>query len=127
MAGRVQDKVVVVTGAAQGIGRGCAELLAREGARVVVGDIQDGAGEAVASGIRAGGGAAHYVHADVQDEAECAALVAAAVATYGRLDALVNNVGWYPRATLEETTTALWEQVLNVNLRSAFYCCKHAV
>ena len=127
MAGRVQDKVVVVTGAAQGIGRGCAELLAQEGARVVIGDMQDAAGERAAAAICAAGGQACFQHTDVREEAQCAALMAFAVATYGRLDGLLNNVGWYPRATLEETTTELWEQILSVNLRSAFYCCKYAV
>jgi NAD(P)-dependent dehydrogenase (short-subunit alcohol dehydrogenase family) len=51
----------------------------------------------------------------------------AAVRAYGRLDGLVNNVGWFPRATLEDTTAELWHQVLDVNLSGAFYCCKHAV
>ena len=127
MAGRVRDKVVVITGAAQGIGRGCAELLAQEGARVMIGDVQEAAGAAAAAAIRAAGGDAAFRQTDVVVEEQCAALMNAAVQTYGRIDALVNNVGWFPRATLEETTTDLWEQVLNVNLRSAFYCCKYAV
>jgi NAD(P)-dependent dehydrogenase (short-subunit alcohol dehydrogenase family) len=127
MAGRVEGKVVVVTGGAQGIGRACAEELAAHGARVVIGDIQDERGAEAAAAIRAAGGDARFHRADVCVEADCAALIAAAVTTYGRLDGLVNNVGWFPRATLEETTTELWEQVLNVNLRSAFYCCKVAV
>ena len=125
--GRMAGKVVVVTGAARGIGRGCAEMLAREGACVAIGDILDDLGEAVASGIRTAGGDARYRHADVTDEEQCRALIEGAVAAYGRLDGLVNNVGWYPRATLEETTTELWDHVLAVNLRGAFYCCKHAV
>jgi NAD(P)-dependent dehydrogenase (short-subunit alcohol dehydrogenase family) len=54
-------------------------------------------------------------------------LIQTARETYGRIDVLVNNVGWFPRATLEETTTELWEQVLQINLRSAFYCCKYAI
>ncbi len=127
MPGRMQDKVVVITGAAQGIGRGCAEMLAREGARVVIGDIQVEAGEAVASGIREAGGDAFCVRTDVVEEADCAALMHAAVERYGRLDGLLNNVGWYPRLTLEETTTEMWERIMNINLRGAFYCCKHAV
>jgi NAD(P)-dependent dehydrogenase (short-subunit alcohol dehydrogenase family) len=126
MAGRMAGKVVIVTGAAQGIGRGCADLLAAEGARVVIGDVQAEPGAAAVAAIRAAGGQATFQAADVRDEGQCAALCAAAVAAYGRLDALVNNVGWFPRATLEETTTELWEAVLQVNLRSAFYCCKHA-
>jgi len=126
MADRVEGKVAVVTGAARGIGRGCADMLAREGARVVIGDVRDADGEAVAAAIRAAGGDALFQRTDVVEEGQCAALVDAAVRAFGRLDILVNNVGWFPRATLEETTTALWEQVLNVNLRGAFYCCKHA-
>ena len=127
MPGRTQGKVVVVTGGAQGIGRGCADLLASEGARVVIADIQAPEGEAAAAAIRAAGGDAVFVQTDVVQEDQCARLMSAAVSTYGGLHAVVNNVGWFPRATLEETTTDLWEQVLNVNLRSAFYCCKHAV
>jgi NAD(P)-dependent dehydrogenase (short-subunit alcohol dehydrogenase family) len=127
MGERVAGKVVVVTGSAAGIGRGCAEMLAREGARVVLGDIQDEAGEAVAAGIREAGGEARYVHADVTREEECRALIEAAVETYGGLHGLVNNVGWFPRASLEETTAEFWDHVLRVNLWGAFFCCKHAV
>jgi NAD(P)-dependent dehydrogenase (short-subunit alcohol dehydrogenase family) len=125
--GRVAGKVIVVTGAAQGIGHGCAEMLASEGARVVIGDVREDEGEAAAAAIRAGGGTALFQPVDVTDEVQCAALIDAAVAAYGRLDGLVNNAGWYPRATLEETTTELWEQVLAVNLRGPFDLCKHAV
>lgn len=127
MTGRVADKVAVITGAAQGIGRGCAEILAREGARVVIGDLQEEAGLAAVDEIRASGGQATFQRADVEEEDHCAALVAAAIQTYGRLDILVNNAGWFPRATLEETTTELWDRIINVNLRGAFYCCKYAV
>jgi len=127
MQGRVAGKVVVVTGAAQGIGRGCAEMLARQGARVVVGDTQQEKGQAVVAAIQAAGGEALFRRTDVVHEDQCAALIAAAVEAFGRLDALVNNAGWFPRATLEETTTALWDDILNVNLRGPFYCCKHAV
>jgi NAD(P)-dependent dehydrogenase (short-subunit alcohol dehydrogenase family) len=127
MAGRLAGKVVVVTGAARGIGRGCAEMLAREGASVIIGDVREDEGTATVEAIKAAGGEAHFVRTDVLLEDECAALAQAAVTTYGKLDGLLNNVGWFPRAVLEETTTELWDQVLNVNLRGAFYCCKHAV
>jgi NAD(P)-dependent dehydrogenase (short-subunit alcohol dehydrogenase family) len=127
MTGRVQGKVAVVTGAAQGIGRGCAEMLAREGARVVVGDIQQDKGQEVVAAIRRGGGEALFQHVDVVEEQQCKQLIDAAVQAYGRLDIVVNNAGWYPRATLEETTTELWESILHVNLRGAFFCCKYAV
>jgi NAD(P)-dependent dehydrogenase (short-subunit alcohol dehydrogenase family) len=124
---RLTDKVIIITGAAQGIGRGCAEMVAREGARVVLGDIQIEKGAKVAAALCAEGGEVIFQPADVVQEEQCAALIERAVTRYGRLDGLVNNVGWFPRATLEETTTKLWEEVLAVNLRGAFYCCKHAV
>jgi len=124
---RLRDKVVIVTGAARGIGLGCARLLAGEGAKVVLGDVQKARGEKSAAEIRKEGGEAVFCAVDVRDEQQCAALMEMAVKVYEKLDGLVNNAGWFPRATLEQTTTELWEQVLQVNLRSAFYCCKHAV
>src|SRR5256885_17271322 len=127
MSNRLQEKVVIVTGAAQGIGFGCARLLAAEDAAVVLGDIQKERGEQSAAIIRKEGGEALFCPADVREEQQCAALIEKAVQSYGKLNGLVNNAGWFPRATLEETTTELWEQILQVNLRSAFYCCKHAV
>lgn len=127
MTGRLSGKAIVVTGAAQGIGFGCVRLVASEGAAVVLGDTQTQKGEEAAAEIRANGGKAHFVHADVKKESDCAALIQAARKTFGRLDGLVNNAGWFPRATLESTTTELWDEVLQVNLRGAFYCCKHAV
>jgi NAD(P)-dependent dehydrogenase (short-subunit alcohol dehydrogenase family) len=127
MSNRLNGKVVVVTGAAQGIGFGCASLIAAEGAAVVLGDIQEERGELAAARIRSAGGKAHFCMADVKNEEQCSGLVEEAIRSLGRLDGLVNNAGWFPRATLEGTTTELWEEVMQVNLRGAFYCCKHAV
>lgn len=127
MGERLLGKVAIVTGAAQGIGYGIAAMLAREGARVVIGDIHAERGEAAAAAIRAAGGVAHFCHTDVREEARCEQLVASASEHFERLDILVNNAGIYPRAALEETTTELWDDVLNITLRSAFYCCKYAV
>ena len=127
MSNRLQDKVVVITGAAQGIGFGCARQCAAEGATVVLADIQKDRGEQAAVTIRSEGSRASFHPVDVRDESQCAALIDHAFSTHKRLDGLVNNVGWFPRATLEQTTTQLWEEVLSVNLRSAFYCCKYAV
>jgi len=127
MSNRLSGKVVVITGAAQGIGFGCASLIASERAAVVLGDIQQQNGEQAAEKIRASGGKAVFVHADVKKESDCAELIKAARNLHGRIDGLVNNAGWFPRATLEATTTELWDEVLQVNLRGAFYCCKYAV
>ena len=127
MSKRLEGKVVLVTGAAQGIGFACARMAAAEGASVVLGDIQKERGEEAAAAIRKEGGQAVFQHADLTDETQCIALVDAATKTFGRLNGVVNNAGWFPRARLEETTTELWEKVLQVNLRSAFYVTKHAV
>ncbi len=127
MSNRVAKKVAIVTGAAQGIGRGCAQLLASEGASVVIADIQDGKAEALISELRKTNCEVVYFRTDVCNEQDCAHLVERTIERYSRLDVLVNNAGWFPRATLEETTTDLWDHVLNTNLRGAMYCCKYAV
>jgi len=127
MAQRLAGKVVLVTGAAQGIGFACARMAAAEGASVILGDIQKERGEEAASKIQKEGGNAFFQYVDLTDESQCAALVDAAIKRFRKLDGLVNNAGWFPRARLEETTTELWDKVLNVNLRSAFYVTKFAV
>jgi NAD(P)-dependent dehydrogenase (short-subunit alcohol dehydrogenase family) len=126
MSNRLSEKVVIVTGAAQGIGFACASLIAAEGAAVVLGDIQEKRGELAAARIRSAGGKAHFCIVDVKNEEQCSGIVENAISSFGRLDGLVNNAGWFPRATLEGTTTELWDEVMQVNLRGAFYCCKHA-
>lgn len=127
MSGRVQDKVAIVTGGGTGIGQGIATLLSREGARVVVANRDPKTGEETVGQIRAAGGTALFQRTDITREAECAALVTAAVREFGRLDVLVNNAGIFPRATLEETTEELWDQIMAINLKGVFFCCKHAV
>ncbi len=127
MPNRLQNKVVLITGAAQGLGFGCARLAAAEGAAVVLADIQRERGEQAAATLRAEGAQALFVPVDLRDESQCAALIDQTIRAHKKLDGLVNNAGWFPRATLEQTTTDLWEEVLHVNLRSAFYCCKYAV
>jgi NAD(P)-dependent dehydrogenase (short-subunit alcohol dehydrogenase family) len=126
MSNRLQDKVILITGAAQGIGFACAKLCAAEGATVILADIQQDRGEQSAAAIRNEGHRAQFHPVDVREESQCAALIDYVFREHKKLDGLVNNAGWFPRATLEQTTTQLWEEVLNVNLRSAFYCCKYA-
>jgi NAD(P)-dependent dehydrogenase (short-subunit alcohol dehydrogenase family) len=126
MGNRLEGKVVIVTGAAQGIGFGCARMAAAEGARVVLGDMQRDRGEEAATAIRKEGGQAIFQPTDITDETQCRVLAETAIKTFDALHGLVNNAGWFPRARLEETTTELWEKVLHINLRSAFYMSKHA-
>jgi NAD(P)-dependent dehydrogenase (short-subunit alcohol dehydrogenase family) len=126
--GRVQDKVALVTGAGQGIGRATALLLAREGAAVAVADVNAEAAEAVAGEIRAGGGRARAWRLDVSVEAEVAAVMAEIDREFGRLDILVNNAGISgANGTAEEITEAEWDKVMNTNAKSVFLCTKHAV
>lgn len=125
---RVQNKVALVTGAAQGIGRATALLLGREGAAVAVADTNARDGEAVAEQIRAAGGKSRFWALDVSKEAEVAAVIAEVGKEFGRLDILVNNAGISgANGTSEEISEAEWDRVMNTNAKSVFLCTKHAV
>jgi 3alpha(or 20beta)-hydroxysteroid dehydrogenase len=114
---RVADKVVLVTGGARGMGAAHAEALVAQGARVVIADILDDEGRTVAGKL---GDAAQYVHLDVADEALWDQAVAATLATFGRLDGLVNNAGIVKLGPLRGSSLSDWQQVLDVNLTGAF-------
>ena len=113
--GRLEGRVALVTGAASGIGAASAERLASEGAAVLVSDVQDEAGEAIAARIRAHSGQAAFVHHDVSEEADWASAVAAALDRFHRLDVLVNNAGFGDIATIEETSLRDYERTIAVD------------
>jgi len=122
---RLQDKVALVTGAASGFGAGIARRFAAEGAKVVLADLNDDAGEAVAAEIGADaggtGGAAAYVHADVTDRAQVKAMIGAAVENFGRLDVLVNNAGVsHLRAPMTEVDEADVDRTYAGNVKSIY-------
>jgi len=119
--GRVQDKVILVSGGAMGMGRTHCELLAREGAQVIVSDMNAELGEQVAAGIRKAGGRAEFAPLNVTDEAQWKAVVDGAIARYGRIDVLVNNAGILLMKPVHETTTEEWDRVFNVNVRGCFF------
>ena len=125
---RLAGKVCIVTGAGSGIGRAVAIAFAREGARVVVNDCRtDGQAEATVEAIRAAGGEAIYVAADVSREDEVKRLVASAVERWGRLDVMVNNAGIMVAGPVEDATEEDFERVTAVNQKGTFFGIKHAV
>jgi NAD(P)-dependent dehydrogenase (short-subunit alcohol dehydrogenase family) len=114
------DKVVIVTGAGQGLGEAIAKTLAAAGARVAVNDINPDRAERVATEIRAAGGQAIGVTADVANKFQCVYLVETTRAEWGQLDILVNNAGVEPVSSILELDEWDWERCLNVNLKGTF-------
>ncbi len=126
--GRLDGKVVIVTGGTQGLGEGIARHLAQLGAAgvVVCGRNRD-RGAAVKDALEDAGCAAEYVAADLAREDDCRGVVAAADARFGRVDGLVNAAGLTDRGTLDDTTVALWDTMFAVNVRAPFILTQEAV
>jgi len=122
---RLQGRVAIVTGAAQGIGARYAAALAAEGAAVVCADLIDA--EPVAAQIRAAGGRALALHADVSSAESVVQMAAASVEAFGRIDVLVNNAGLFANLAMrpfEQIEAAEWDRVMAVNVRGPFECAK---
>ncbi|MBN9241264.1 MAG: SDR family oxidoreductase [Mesorhizobium sp.] len=124
---RLDGKAALVTGAAIGIGAAAARMMAGAGAKVLVGDILDGEGRAVAAGIAADGGTAHFVHLDVSSEADWTAAMAVAEEKFGGLDILVNNAGILFGRNVEEASLADWQKMQAVNQTGTFLGTKYAL
>lgn len=126
---RLENKVALITGAGSGLGRESALLFSREGARVVVVDMKDEAGQAVVEEVRAAGGEAVYVHADVSKAADAEAMIRAAEESFGRLDVLFNNAGISHPDDDDAVATEedVWDLTMNVNLKGVFLGCKHGI
>jgi len=120
-------KTAVVTGAGAGIGQAIAELFARAGAQVVVADIQADAAETVASAIRAAGGRALALVADVSQDTQVAAMMDRALAEFGTLDILVNNAAIFPKRPFLDVESDFWDKLHGVNLRGTFLCLREAI
>ena len=125
--GRLDGKVALISGGARGQGAAEAKLFAREGAKVVFGDLLDDEGKKVEAEIAESGGDAIYIHLDVTSEADWRAAVEIAVSRYGKLDLLVNNAGIVLRKGIEDTTEEEWDRVMAVNSKGVFLGTKHAI
>jgi NAD(P)-dependent dehydrogenase (short-subunit alcohol dehydrogenase family) len=125
---RYQDKVVIITGAAQGIGAGCARVFAAAGARVIIAD-KKAAGQATADEINArDAGAALFVQTDVTKLEDLQRLIATAIEQYGRLDCLINNAGWHPpHKPIDDFSLDEFRALLELNVVSVFAACQLAL
>ena len=124
MAGRLQDKTAIVTGAGQGIGEAIATAFARQGARVVVAELNPKTGEAVAARLRAAGAEAIAVQTDVADRASVAAMAESAERAFGAADILVNNAGINVAREPLELTNDDWRRCFAVDLDGVWHCCR---
>jgi NAD(P)-dependent dehydrogenase (short-subunit alcohol dehydrogenase family) len=128
MAGLLNHKITLVTGAGGGIGRATALVLAREGAKVLVSDISTRRGQETLSLVRDAGGEAEFFKADVSREADCSALVTAAVERWGRLDGAHNNAGISGQiVSVAEDTEENWDRTLAVDLKGVWLCMKYEI
>ncbi len=119
--GRLDGKVALISGGARGQGAAEARLFAREGAKVVIGDILDEEGARVVEQIAEAVEEARFVHLDVTSEEEWQEAIATAVDTFGKLDILVNNAGVWRRGQVEDTTGEHWDRVMEVNAKGLIY------
>lgn len=127
MAGRLAEKVVIITGAGRGIGRAAALLFASEGARLALVDINEESGEAAAEEVRLQGGEAIYVKTDLTHSAQVKMMADTVVEKYGRIDVLYNNAGINHFGKVTDADEAAWDRVMAVNAKSVFLTCKFVI
>ncbi len=124
---RPKDKVAFISGGARGMGAAMAKLFAREGAKVVIGDVLEEEGRQTETEINETGAECLFVRSDVTSEAEWQQAVTSTVARFGKLDVLVNNAAIFRTGLVEETTSEQWDQVLDTNAKGAFLGTKHVI
>ena len=124
---RLENKVALISGGARGMGAAEARMFAREGAKVVIGDVLDAEGTRVAAEIAESGGDALFVHLDVTHEEDWRSAIGAATSSFSKLDILVNNAGIWRRGRVEDTTVEDWDMILDVNAKGVFLGTKLAI
>ncbi len=122
--GTLEQQVVIVTGAGSGIGRGIARMAAREGASVMIAELNSESAAGTDDELRAAGGKSAFIETDVADEASVEAMVKKTIETFGRVDALVNNAGIDLEGETTAFSTQTWRRVIDVNLGGAFLCSR---
>jgi NAD(P)-dependent dehydrogenase (short-subunit alcohol dehydrogenase family) len=129
MAGRLEGKVALVTGGASGIGRATALTFVREGAKLVIADMNADGGQQTVHMIQENGGEATFVQVDVSSATAVEAMISTTVETYGRLDCAHNNagIGSRPRVLLHELHEESWDRVLSINLKGVWLCMKYEI
>src|SRR6185295_6644372 len=129
MSGRLENKVALITGAGSGIGRAAARAFANAGARLVVVDADAAAGQATVDALVTQGSRAKFVRADVSRGADVQAMIAFAEQEWGALHVLFNNAGIFPDddGSVVDTDEAVFDRVINVNLKGVFLGCKHGI
>jgi len=124
---RFENQVVVITGGAGGVGQTLVRLFAREGARIMISDINEAGCKAMAEEARTLGAEAEYLAGNLREKEYCEAVIARAVETFGGVDILLNNAGIIPRGTIEETSDEMWFTAMDVNLNAVFFLCRAAI
>jgi len=123
----IKDKIVVLTGAASGIGRSTAVLFAKEGAKLILSDVQDEEGSKTLKKVKDEGAEVTYIHCDVSKTDDVKKMINFTIDKYGRIDILINNAGVVRVGPMETFPDEDYELLINVNLKGTYFCCKHAI